>query len=47
LGLYIAERIVAAHGGSIDVRSSEAAGTLFTVRLPRVAGTVEQPERPG
>ena len=36
LGLYIAERIVAAHGGSIDVRSSEAAGTLFTVRLPRV-----------
>jgi len=40
LGLYIAERIVAAHGGSIDVRSSEEAGTLFTVRLPRVAGTV-------
>ena len=37
LGLYIAERIVAAHDGSIDVRSSEAAGTLFTVRLPRVA----------
>ncbi len=37
LGLYIAERIIAAHGGSIDVRSSVAAGTLFTVRLPRVA----------
>lgn len=37
LGLYIAERIVAAHGGTIDVRSSEEAGTLFTVRLPRVA----------
>jgi signal transduction histidine kinase len=34
LGLYIAERIVAAHGGSIDVRSSAEAGTLFTVRLP-------------
>lgn len=43
LGLYIAERIVAAHGGSIDVRSSEAAGTLFTVRLPRVARTMETP----
>ena len=35
LGLYIVERIVSAHGGSIDVRSSAAAGTLFTIRLPR------------
>ena len=35
LGLYIAERIVSAHGGRIDVRSSAEAGTLFTVRLPR------------
>src|SRR5688500_6057289 len=35
LGLYIAERIVTAHGGTIDVRSSTAAGTLFSVRLPR------------
>ena len=43
LGLYIAERIVAAHGGSIDVRSSEAAGTLFTVRLPRVAAAPQPP----
>lgn len=41
LGLYIAERIVAAHGGSIDVRSSEAAGTLFTVRLPRATNVVD------
>lgn len=46
LGLYIAERIIAAHGGTIDVRSSEAAGTLFTVRLPRVAGMAEQGLRP-
>ncbi len=37
LGLYIVERIVTAHGGSIDVRSSEAAGTLFSVRLPRTS----------
>ena len=35
LGLYIAERIVTAHGGTIDVRSSDDAGTAFTVRLPR------------
>ena len=35
LGLYITERIVSAHGGRIDVRSSPEAGTLFTIRLPR------------
>lgn len=35
LGLYIVDRIVDAHGGSIDVRSSEAEGTTFTLRLPR------------
>ena len=35
LGLYIAERIVTAHGGTIDVSSSGDAGTAFTVHLPR------------
>jgi len=35
LGLYIAERIVHAHGGRIDVQSSEMEGTTFTVHLPR------------
>lgn len=35
LGLYIAERIVTAHGGTIAVDSSDDAGTFFTVRLPR------------
>jgi signal transduction histidine kinase len=34
LGLYIAERIVAAHDGRIEVESSEACGTTFTVYLP-------------
>lgn len=35
LGLYIAERIVNAHRGSITVKSSEQEGTTFTVHLPR------------
>lgn len=35
LGLYIAERIVTAHKGTISVTSSEEAGTLFAVCLPR------------
>jgi K+-sensing histidine kinase KdpD len=35
LGLYIAERIVHAQGGRIEVESAEAKGTTFTVHLPR------------
>lgn len=35
LGLYIVDKIVEAHGGSIDVRSSETDGTTFTLSLPR------------
>ena len=35
LGLYIVERIITAHGGTIDVNSTDAGGTFFTVRLPR------------
>ncbi|HWO17432.1 MAG TPA: hybrid sensor histidine kinase/response regulator [Kofleriaceae bacterium] len=34
LGLYIAHQIAQAHSGRIEVRSSEAAGTVFTVHLP-------------
>ncbi|CAN5201660.1 HAMP domain-containing sensor histidine kinase [soil metagenome] len=37
LGLYIAERIVRAHGGSITAKSSEVHGNTFTVCLPRHA----------
>jgi len=37
LGLYIVERIVAAHGGHVSVRSSSGEGTRFTIRLPRTA----------
>ena len=35
LGLFIVREIVLAHGGTISVESSAAAGTVFTVRLPR------------
>jgi signal transduction histidine kinase len=35
LGLYIAHQIAQAHGGKIEVQSSEATGTVFTVCLPR------------
>jgi signal transduction histidine kinase len=35
LGLYIAERIIRAHDGRLDVESTEAGGTTFTVHLPR------------
>lgn len=34
LGLYITKEIVAAHGGTIDVTSSEFEGTTFKVFLP-------------
>jgi PAS domain S-box-containing protein len=37
LGLFITQRIVAAHGGSVDVVSAESTGTTFTVTLPRHA----------
>jgi signal transduction histidine kinase len=37
LGLYIANEIVTAHRGTIDVTSSEAEGTRFAVTLPRRA----------
>ena len=39
LGLYIAERIVDAHGGRIAVESSAERGTTFTVFLPRQEAT--------
>lgn len=35
LGLYIAERIVTAHGGTLGVITSAAEGTTFTAALPR------------
>ena len=37
LGLYIVKQVVEAHRGTVEVQSTEAAGTTFTVRLPRLA----------
>ena len=34
LGLYIAKKIVTAHGGTIEVQSSDDEGTTFVARLP-------------
>jgi signal transduction histidine kinase len=42
LGLPIVQRIVEAHGGSVDVESAPGKGTTFRVRLP-----VEGPAGPG
>jgi signal transduction histidine kinase len=35
LGLFIAREIVRGHNGTIDVQSSAADGTLFTIHIPR------------
>jgi len=37
LGLFIVDKIVAAHGGSLTVNSTAQHGTIFTMRLPRSA----------
>ncbi|MFH1468482.1 MAG: ATP-binding protein [Pseudomonadota bacterium] len=41
LGMPIAQRIVHAHGGAIDVRSVPQQGTWFLVRLPTLAPEAE------
>jgi signal transduction histidine kinase len=34
LGLYLARRIAAAHGGELDVESRPGKGATFALRLP-------------
>ncbi len=43
LGLFIAEQIVVAHGGTVGVRSSRDLGTTFRIELPRVAANASMP----
>jgi CheY-like chemotaxis protein len=35
LGLFISQQIAVAHGGSVEVESSEESGTTFVVHIPR------------
>jgi signal transduction histidine kinase len=44
LGLFISNKIVDKHGGSIGVDSSPGCGTRFEVRLPLVANPSMQSE---
>jgi len=37
LGLYIVDKIVEGHGGTIEVQSAADSGTTFIVELPRSA----------
>jgi len=36
LGLFIAHKIVAQHGGKIDVKSTPGQGSLFSVKIPKM-----------
>jgi signal transduction histidine kinase len=42
LGLSIASRVIARHGGTIEAESAEARGTIVTVRLPLARGQREE-----
>ena len=45
LGLYIARQIIEAHGGTIRVESQPAAGSTFTIDLPKEATNSEEASR--
>jgi signal transduction histidine kinase len=47
LGLFIANKIVDRHGGSIEVESEPGRGTRFLVRLPLEARPSTPPPEPG
>ena len=41
LGLFITREIVRAHAGSVEVTSSDTAGTCFTLKVPRSSAVAE------
>jgi signal transduction histidine kinase len=45
LGLFIVREIVRAHGGTVEVSTSLAEGTTFSIRLPRHSS--RRPSRAG
>jgi signal transduction histidine kinase len=45
LGLAIANKIVVAHGGTIEYRNREQGGAVFTITFP-IIGTGEHEARP-
>jgi signal transduction histidine kinase len=47
LGLYIAQQIALAHDGSIEVQSTDQAGTRFVARLPRQPKAATGDKAPG
>jgi signal transduction histidine kinase len=42
IGLYISKAIVESHGGTISVRSTEGAGSTFTVSIPTYASIADK-----
>jgi signal transduction histidine kinase len=47
LGLFVSQRIVKSHGGTIEVASTEGRGTCFTIRLPVYGNDQTTDVRPG
>lgn len=47
IGLYVARKVVEAHGGSITVHSIEHEGSTFVVTLPTLGPRVEETTRSG
>jgi len=47
LGLFVANRIAAAHGGTIVLESEPDVGTCFSVRIPRVRTAATSPASTG
>jgi signal transduction histidine kinase len=46
LGLFIANKIATAHGGSIAIESTPGVGTRFVVEIPNVRPADARPEEP-